>query len=54
MSEFYTNIAMRGNSILYRGIDENGNPTKSRVDFRPTMYVNARQKTDYRLQATDY
>tara|TARA_Y100001937_G_scaffold33940_2_gene48421 strand:- start:11120 stop:13618 length:2499 start_codon:yes stop_codon:yes gene_type:complete len=48
MSEFYTNIAMRGNSILYRGIDENGNPTKSRVDFRPTMYVNARQKTDYR------
>ena len=48
MSEFYTNIAMRGNSILYRGIDENGNPTSNRVDFRPTMYVTAKQKTDYR------
>jgi len=48
MSEFYTNIAMRGNSILYRGIDENGNPTKNRVDFRPTMYVTAKKKTDHR------
>jgi len=48
MSEFYTNISMRGNSILYRGVDENGNPIKNRVDFRPTMYVTAKKKTDHR------
>jgi DNA polymerase elongation subunit (family B) len=47
MSEFYTNIAMRGKYILYRGIDEKGNRISRQEEFHPTMYVLSKKKTDW-------
>jgi len=47
VSEFYTNIAMRGKYILYRGIDENGNRISRQEEFHPTMYVPTNDKTDW-------
>jgi DNA polymerase elongation subunit (family B) len=47
VSEFYTNIAMRGKYILYRGVDENGNRISRKEEFHPTMYVPTNDKTDW-------
>ena len=47
MSEFYTNIAMRGKYILYRGVDENGNRISRQEEFHPTMYVPTNEKTEW-------
>jgi DNA polymerase elongation subunit (family B) len=48
MNEIYTNIAMRGKYILYRGIDEDGNRFQRKDEFHPTMYAKAKEKTEYR------
>ena len=47
MSEFYTNIAMRGKYILYRGIDENGNRISRKEEFHPTLYLHSNSKTEW-------
>ncbi len=47
MTEFYTNIAMRGKYILYRGIDKNGKRISRQEEFHPTMYVPSQKKTDW-------
>jgi len=47
MTEFYTNIAMRGKYILYRGVDENGNRISRQEEFHPTMYVPSQKKTEW-------
>lgn len=36
---FYTHIDRYGNSLLYRGYDDNGNQIKKRVKYAPTLYV---------------
>ena len=38
MSEFYTNLCLLGNDILYRGY-ENGNPVQYREKSQPTLYL---------------
>ena len=48
MSEFYTNISMRGKYILYRGIDENGNRVSRKEEFHPTLFVPSQDETDWR------
>jgi len=47
MNEFYTSVTQRGKYILYRGIDEDGNSFKRREEFRPTMFVTAKEKTKF-------
>jgi len=47
VSEFYTNIAMRGKYILYRGVDENGKRISRQEEFHPTMYVPSQKKTEW-------
>jgi DNA polymerase elongation subunit (family B) len=47
VSEFYTNIAMRGKYILYRGIDENGNRISRQEEFHPTLYIPSKKKTKW-------
>ena len=37
--EFYTNVFRHRNKLLYRGYDQNGNPVKKEVKFKPTLYV---------------
>ena len=44
--EFYTNVVQAGDRILVRGY-ENGRPYQRRIDFNPTLYVNAKSQTKY-------
>lgn len=43
---FYTNVSLMGNGILYRGI-ENGNEIKKVDEYRPTLFVKSANKTEY-------
>lgn len=40
MTNFYTNVAQLGDSILYRGV-EDGKRVQYKADFRPTLFVNS-------------
>ena len=44
MSEFYTNVFLRGDRVLVRGY-ENGQAYSRRIDFSPTLYVDSKNKT---------
>ena len=49
MSErFYTDVLTRGNSILYRGYDENGDQVKEKVDYNPAYFIPTHKDTKYR------
>ena len=49
MSErFYTDVLTRGNSILYRGYDENGKQIKERIDYNPAYFVPTHKDTKYK------
>ena len=54
MSEFYTNVATRGNYILVRGRDENGKTLKQKLEFNPTLFIPSNQKTKYRTLDGNY
>lgn len=41
--DFYTSIDRYGSTLLYRGYS-GGQRVKKRISFKPTMYVNARNK----------
>ena len=45
MIGFYTSIVQKGNSLLYRGYDANGNQVKERLKFRPTYFVESKKLT---------
>ncbi len=45
-STFYTNVAVRGNRILYRGY-QNGKRIHSAEPFQPTMFVTSNKKTEW-------
>ena len=47
MSQFYTNIQLAGDNILYRGY-ENGEPVQFRTSFSPTLYVLSNKKDKFR------
>ena len=47
MSQFYTNIQLAGDTILYRGY-EDGKPVQFRGQFSPTLYVPSNKKEDFR------
>ncbi len=53
MSDFYTNIAVSGKYILYRGI-ENDKRVRRKVEFRPTFYLLANEKTEFTTLAGEY
>ena len=47
MTKFYTNVRHVGNNILYRGY-ENGQQIKTRVPFKPKLYVSGDSKSEWR------
>ena len=53
MSDFYTNIAVSGKYILYRGI-ENDKRVRRKIEFRPTFFLLANEKTEYTTLAGEY
>ena len=46
MSDFYTNVQIHGSRILYRGV-ENGRKVRRKVDYFPTFFVPAKEKTEW-------
>ena len=46
MSQFYTNIQLAGDTILYRGY-ENGQQVQFRTQFSPTLYVTSNKKEKF-------
>jgi DNA polymerase elongation subunit (family B) len=48
MNNYYTNVAMRGKYIFYRGRDENGTPFNIKEEFHPTMFVPSKERTQFR------
>ena len=47
MSQFYTNIQLAGDTILYRGYQD-GNPVQFRTKFSPTLYVPSKKNERYK------
>ena len=47
MSQFYTNIQLAGDTILYRGY-EDGKPVQYRSSFSPTLYVLSKKKEKFK------
>jgi len=42
---FYTNVHRLGNNILFRGISNDGQRFKDRVEYKPTLYIPTKEKT---------
>lgn len=45
MIGFYTSIVHKGNTLLYRGYDQNGKRVQERLKFRPTYYLESKKLT---------
>ena len=46
-SDFYTNVVIRGDNILYRGI-ENGKHVRRKIPYQPTLFVNSIDETEWK------
>ena len=46
MTSFYTNVERFGNTLLWRGY-ENGKAFSRKVKYKPTLYIGARNATEY-------
>jgi DNA polymerase elongation subunit (family B) len=53
LSDFYTNITVSGKYILFRGV-ENDKRVRRKIEFRPTFYLLANEKTDYKTLDGEY
>ena len=47
MSQFYTNIQLAGDTILYRGYQD-GTPVQFRTKFSPTLYLPSKKDEMYK------
>ena len=45
---FYTNVHCLGNNILFRGVSNDGQRFKDRVEYKPTLYIPTKEKTKFR------
>jgi len=53
LADFYTNISVSGKYILYRGV-ENDKRVRRKIEFRPTFYLIANEKTDYKTLSGEF
>ena len=53
MSNFYTNVQVRGSKILYRGV-EDGRRVKRRVDYSPTLFLPSKKPTQFTTIHNEY
>lgn len=53
ISPFYVSVEKYGNRLLYRGYDEKGIRIKKRIDYKPTLYVEAKSGKTSRYRALD-
>lgn len=50
---FYTNVAIYGSRILYRGV-ENGIKVRQRIDYNPTLYLASKEPTQFTTVTGEY
>ena len=53
MSKFYTSVVKRGNSILYRGI-EDGKSVIFKENYKPYLFTNSKDPTEWKSLYGDY
>jgi len=53
IKDFYTNVAVLGNNILYRGIRD-GKKIRGKIPYRPTLYVSSKKSTEYKTLFGEY
>jgi DNA polymerase elongation subunit (family B) len=53
MIKYYTNVAMVGNNILYRGIKD-GRRVKMKIDYSPTLFLPAKKETKFKTLNGEY
>ena len=53
MSDFYTNVSVSGKFILLRGV-ENDKRVRRKIEFRPTFYLIANEKTEYKTLSGEF
>ena len=44
----YSNVVTYGNTLMYRGYDENGEQEKYRAEFNPVLFIPSQKETKYR------
>ena len=47
MSKYYTNVAVHGNNILFRGVN-NGRRVKGKVPYSPTLFLQSNKPSEWR------
>jgi DNA polymerase elongation subunit (family B) len=50
---FYTNVAVYGSRILFRGI-ENGRKIRQKIDYHPTLYLTSKTPTEFTTITGEY
>lgn len=53
MKSFYTNVAVWGGKILYRGV-ENGKHVRHKIDYKPTLYLRISEPSKYKTIHGEY
>lgn len=47
MSKYYTNVAVQGNNILFRGV-KNGRRVKMKIQYSPTLFLPSKKTSDWK------
>lgn len=47
MGAFYTNVSRKGNDLLVRGLDANGNRFNRKVRYQPYLFIPSQNKEEY-------
>ena len=53
MIKYYTNVAMVGNNILYRGVKD-GRRVKMKIGYTPTLFLPAKKETKFKTLNGEY
>ena len=53
MTRYYTNVAMVGNNILYRGVKD-GRRVKMKIGYTPTLFLPAKKETKFKTLNGEY
>ena len=52
MIKYYTNVAMVGNNILYRGVKD-GRRVKMKIGYTPTLFLPAKKETKFKKDSNN-
>jgi len=53
MTQYYTNVSVFGNNILFRGV-KNGRRTKLKIQYSPTLFLPSNKPTEFKTLAGEF